>query len=278
MKQMYLVNNSQGLIRTLAGLKSRISPMRPLLTMLALLMVCLFGVNEKAWAYWTTDKDGNTIADNTSVKGYVSNSGSTYYVASQDSYETLNTIETGPTINLSGPAGKLTYTAKGSSSLTGTGVMYFYYSYATDGGSNWTDTYQGLTTSNQGYSADLSVDVNAIRFLTKTGSTYKKYVSGIKVEMGSYCVPETTSVAFGSNTYLTSEEKTIIYSKSIYDFYDSFVSDCIQWGINYKPLLDEITLHNDFKKIQRFMQLAKEENAVRTYEELKEEYLFLKAV
>ncbi len=29
--------------------KSRISPMRPLLTMLALLMVCLFGVNEKAW-------------------------------------------------------------------------------------------------------------------------------------------------------------------------------------------------------------------------------------
>lgn len=34
---------------------------------------------------------------------------------------------------------------------------------------------------------------------------------------------------------------------------------------------------DDFKKIQRYMILAKEENAVKTYEELKEEYLVLKA-
>ena len=35
---------------------------------------------------------------------------------------------------------------------------------------------------------------------------------------------------------------------------------------------------DDFKKIQRYMALAKEENATKTYEELKEEYLALKAI
>ncbi len=35
---------------------------------------------------------------------------------------------------------------------------------------------------------------------------------------------------------------------------------------------------DDFKKIQRYMILAKKENAVETYAELKEEYLSLKAV
>ncbi len=49
MKKIYMLNNSQGVIGLLLGLKSRITLTRPLLTMLALLMVCLFGVNEKAW-------------------------------------------------------------------------------------------------------------------------------------------------------------------------------------------------------------------------------------
>ena len=35
---------------------------------------------------------------------------------------------------------------------------------------------------------------------------------------------------------------------------------------------------NDFQKVQRHMLLAKEENAVRTYADLKEEYLSLKAL
>ena len=34
----------------------------------------------------------------------------------------------------------------------------------------------------------------------------------------------------------------------------------------------------DFAKVQRRMRLAKEENAVRTYADLKEEYLSLKAL
>ena len=35
---------------------------------------------------------------------------------------------------------------------------------------------------------------------------------------------------------------------------------------------------DDFKKIQRFMQLAREEGAIKTYSELKDEYLSLKAI
>ena len=35
---------------------------------------------------------------------------------------------------------------------------------------------------------------------------------------------------------------------------------------------------DDFKKIQRYMILAKEEGAAKTYAELKEEYLTLKAL
>ena len=35
---------------------------------------------------------------------------------------------------------------------------------------------------------------------------------------------------------------------------------------------------NDFQKVQRHMMLAKEENAVKTYANLKREYLSLKAI
>ena len=35
---------------------------------------------------------------------------------------------------------------------------------------------------------------------------------------------------------------------------------------------------DDFKKIQRYMTIAKKENAVETYAELKEEYIYLKAI
>lgn len=38
------------------------------------------------------------------------------------------------------------------------------------------------------------------------------------------------------------------------------------------------TAVDDFKKIQKYMILAKEEHAVKTYAELKDEYLSLKAI
>ena len=51
MKNFYLVNRSQDVISLWSGLKSRITSIKPALTLLALLMVCLFGVNESAWGY-----------------------------------------------------------------------------------------------------------------------------------------------------------------------------------------------------------------------------------
>ena len=38
------------------------------------------------------------------------------------------------------------------------------------------------------------------------------------------------------------------------------------------------TAIDDFKEIQRYMAIAKEENAVKTYAELKKKYLSLKAI
>ena len=49
MKKIDSVNNSKAVLGLLSGLKSRITSTKPLLTMLALLMVALFGVNESAW-------------------------------------------------------------------------------------------------------------------------------------------------------------------------------------------------------------------------------------
>ena len=49
---------------------------------------------------------------------------------------------------------------------------------------------------------------------------------------------------------------------------------------DYMPSGIEVTKQalDDFKKIQRYMLLAKEENAKKTYAELKEEYLTIKAL
>lgn len=51
-------------------------------------------------------------------------------------------------------------------------------------------------------------------------------------------------------------------------------------GGDYMPSGIEVTKQalDDFKKIQKYMLLAKEENATKTYAELKEEYLTLKAL
>ena len=90
MKKIYMLNNSQGVIGLFLGLKSRITRTKPVLSMLALLMVCLFGVNESAWGYTTTmtsnglAKDGPTSKTENNVTftiggGFLSNKTSDYY-------------------------------------------------------------------------------------------------------------------------------------------------------------------------------------------------------
>ncbi len=68
MKQFTQVNNSKGLIGLLLGLKSRIISTKPVLTMLALLMVALFGVNESAWGKEWKWKVSVAVANGTGGK------------------------------------------------------------------------------------------------------------------------------------------------------------------------------------------------------------------
>lgn len=86
MKKIYMLNNSQGVIGLFLGLKSRISPMRPLLTMLALLMVCLFGVNENAWGLSYTGLTVN-ISGNGQIKLNTSSSQPTTWASTQQTAE-----------------------------------------------------------------------------------------------------------------------------------------------------------------------------------------------
>lgn len=51
------------------------------------------------------------------------------------------------------------------------------------------------------------------------------------------------------------------------------VSDCVSEDL--AVIRDAL---NDFQKVQRRMMTAKEENAIRTYADLKEDYLSLKAL
>lgn len=62
--------------------------------------------------------------------------------------------------------------------------------------------------------------------------------------------------------------------------YSSIVShNYRKWVINMPTSLEVIKVAiDDFKKIQKYMILAKKENAVETYAELKDEYLSLKAI
>lgn len=72
-------------------------------------------------------------------------------------------------------------------------------------------------------------------------------------------------------------EKIYIYSNKIVI---SFYYSCnVKAGENM-PTGIEVTKQalDDFRKIQRYMILAREENAERTYAELKEEYLTIKAL
>ena len=54
----------------------------------------------------------------------------------------------------------------------------------------------------------------------------------------------------------------------------------IRMQVDYMPSCVEVAkvAIDDFKKIQKYMLLAKKENAVETYAELKDEYLSLKAI
>ena len=150
----------------------------------------------------------------------------TSYVLNQSQENELNTIETGPAIALSGPGATLTFQAKGSRSLTGTGVKYFHVEKSTDDGASWSRIASdvGLSTNYQTFTYNnIGTDVTHIRFLTTTGSTYTKYYKDVKVTRATLLVdfPYSTSNAFdmGSLKYgktTTADINNVTYHNTTY--------------------------------------------------------------
>ena len=123
----------------------------------------------------------------------------TSYVLDVPSEYTLNTIETGPTLALSGPGATLTFEAK----KTTLGAQGLYVETSTDGGNNWTElSYisSSLGTSYKTFTYSISTNVTHIRFLTKFGSTLRKYYQNVKVTRATTLATTTTTLDFGTVT------------------------------------------------------------------------------
>lgn len=136
----------------------------------------------------------------------------TSYVLNESSEKKLNTIATGSSMALSGPGATLSFDAKGSSSLTGTGVKYFHVEKSTDGGSSWSRIASdvGLSTSYQTFTYNnIGTDVTHIRFLTTTGSTYTKYYKNVKITRATTLAVSSSSPALSFGDIHRGNNKTI---------------------------------------------------------------------
>ena len=108
----------------------------------------------------------------------------TSYVLNVSSQYELNTIETGPTFELSGPGSTLTFEASKSYGFLGNNAVGAFYAQVSIDGKDWKDISDklGLTYPDfKTYSYDITPDIKFVRFVTKRGATYTKYYKNIKV-------------------------------------------------------------------------------------------------
>ena len=196
MKIFTQVNNSQGMIRALVGLKSRITTFLPLLTMVILLMVG----SGNAWGECTLISGGS---GSTNTK----NSGTTVYSCSF-----TNTDGDAGSISYTCTIG--TYTNVGKIRNYGSNVkVEIYY------GSGWhqiqTLNY-GYDNQNKSQSYTLTGDekkLTQVRFTTTDGTTFKYdySISGFKVvREGSLNVSLSTKDLGNTNIDATSSQKFTI--------------------------------------------------------------------
>ena len=205
MKQIFMLNNSQGVISLFLGLKSRITLTYPLLTVLALLMVCLFGVNESAWG-WATS--GSAVKED----------GGVYYVLYDTSEKNFSTISD-QEYTISGPGAQLYYEAK----CVPIKVVIEYWGGDLKVGqyvnNDWSDALFSEKPPKNSYKSygPVNVDMNAtkIKLYTETGATGKKYMQNVKVTMAQYVNnPSVTSLDFGEadiNSTNTSKTVTVAW-------------------------------------------------------------------
>ena len=142
----------------------------------------------------------------------------TSYVLNHPDEKTLNTISTGEAMALSGPGATLTFQARKQTASS----QGLYVEISTNGGSSWTElSYinSSLGTSYKTFTYDISTNVTHIRFLTKFGSTLKKYYKDVKITRATTLSTSTTSLDFGTVTCRLSStlNAAITYNNTTYD-------------------------------------------------------------
>ena len=140
----------------------------------------------------------------------------TSYVLDAPAEYTLNTIETGPTLALSGPGATLTFQAKRQTAA----FNYFYVQTSTDGGNSWKDFQNpSLGTSYSTYTYNININVTHIRFITKTGATLRKYYKNVKVTRATTLSTSTTTLNFGTvtNRQSSTQNALINYNNTTYN-------------------------------------------------------------
>lgn len=145
MKKIYMLNNSQGVIRTLVGLKSRITSTKPLLTML--FMLVLGGWNSAVWGNTAASTNNNGVSNNTLTIGgnhatfYLSGNPISVYKSKCYSLGTVNKSSTREYT--------LTWTANGGCAISVTGIAFKIQAYNSNAltSSDGTVVFNGKTTS-----------------------------------------------------------------------------------------------------------------------------------
>lgn len=138
----------------------------------------------------------------------------------ENSGGTLNTIETGPSLPLTGPGETLTYQVNTNTFLGMQGLGGIYVQVSTDGGSNWSDlAHDDVSTTTTTKSHAIAANVTHIRFITKTGATLKKNYSNVKVTRATTLSTATTALDFGTvtNRHSATLNATIDYNNTTYD-------------------------------------------------------------
>ena len=141
----------------------------------------------------TFEKDGRTysadeVTRDIRVRKYGDLCNTTYHLS--DGFN-LYTIQTSESFNIQGMnAGTLLFNAY----KDWYGVNYFYVQFSTDNEVSWSDKHIELDSENKGYTVLIPDGTTHLRFVTKTGATFYKYISNIYVKQKMELTPDTKQI------------------------------------------------------------------------------------
>ena len=141
----------------------------------------------------TFEKDGRTysadeVTRDIRVRKYGDLCNTTYHLS--DGFN-LYTIQTSESFNIQGMnAGTLLFNAY----KDWYGVNYFYVQFSTDNEVSWSDKHIELDSENKDYTVLIPDGTTHLRFVTKTGATFYKYISNIYVKQKMELTPDTKQI------------------------------------------------------------------------------------